>query len=81
MTEHLEYSCEFLHAVRNAQFSYLCPERPLGNHRVGALNTFVSDRTLNAAEDLQSFTTGAFPMFLVSSAFDLLNGGKNVPAL
>jgi len=81
MTDHLNHSCEFLHAVQNTQFSYLFPEILLGNHLVRTLKTFVSDRTFDAAEDLKSFKTGAFPRVLVSSGFDILNAGKNVPAL
>ena len=81
MTGHLEYSLEFLHAVRNAQFSCFFIEIPLGSRLAGTLKTFVSDRTHNAAGHVQFFTTGSVHRFLVSGGFVILNTGKNVPAL
>jgi SAM-dependent methyltransferase len=79
--EHLERPLEFLHSVRNLQFSHLIAEVPLEDLLAGKLKALFSDRTRNAAGHVQFFTAESFQRLLSSSGFVILNTRKYVPVL
>lgn len=79
--EHLEHPDEFLHSVRDLQFSYLVAEVPLEDLPAGQLKALFSDRTRNTAGHVQFFTGESFQRLLRSSGFLVLNTRRYVPVL